>query len=379
MGKDKLRSGESIKKKDVKVNREFIDGADEWTQWAIDGESDTFKMVHIKDAFNGLSHEYYIPDKYDSSKLVRVRACQGEKSAWYFGTYWDKIKNTDGVYESLKHYVAKRMIKELGCLKVEALTFADDTAINSDFSGFRGEDGKCNSVFKNQVLINAGTLVAEKAETEVDLGGYRSDVLYTVGNEKYAIEVVYTHGLWPDEKTGHDFEKMKYYYDKDINVIVVEIGDLSIEDIVNGKFTGKWRLSNYARKCLKTLWHICDHSFVKDSNNHNAKYNIPKDGYVACVRKGNVSVAACEECRKKSWEKGEPFVFMDAERNDVNMDKYFYEEMKSLCVHCLEEGAKQFRRADSLNVGAVLNNFNIRLGFSLGYFDKKLTEYKEKC
>ena len=380
---------ERKKRKDVKVTRDYIEPKNYCTSYAFDKTLERY--VHVREAFNGSSHGYvvYTPE----GEEIPVGAYQGKKYGWHFRALnsLDRRK-VNGIGAGVKHELAVEIIKRTRSLRVNPLTFASDTAINYDFEGFK------RPVYANQNLYNKCTLIADEVRVDssiIEFGvKYRPDVLFIINNEYYAIEVIDTHGLFPELDDDESLLKMQAYFKNHINVIVVRITDMDADDIYDGKFTGEWYLSNYAQRCFKSLYSLCKHSYVKDADGYIVD-NI-NDGYEVCNcyktkdsngSYGGITVALCKECQKAIGTMY--FAFKDRDRSeseviddDGNKKVYFYPYFKTrknsgnLCIHCFKLGeSKEFRSNKPLTLPNVVANFHTSFGHAVQEFDKRYKLY----
>lgn len=393
--KEHVKDKEQVKEKELvaekvvdrDVRREFIPLAKEGKNsklWAYDAH--TNEPVHISEAFNGISHDYYV--KSDTGEKVKVVAYQGEQLGWHFGAFepgdkHDFTKCNNGI----KHDRTVQTIVKLGCLRVKPLTFASDAAMNWDFTGFD------RPIYTNCHLYEECTVVADKVRSELAMTlqdfpfpeNYKPDIIFDIGDKIYAIEVIDKHPLFPKiQNTDKDLAKMKYYFDNNIDVIAVNITHLSMEDIESGNFYGEWYLSSYARQCMEILYSMCKHSYVKnDLGNNVQNFNA---GTIVCncygAKSTNVSTEHCRNCQNSS--QNVLYAFRDKDRKLGDEKDYFYQykgdkyNTGNLCVHCFKFDAfNKFRTRDKWTLPNFLQLFKTTFGHRADLFNERFKAYKE--
>ena len=372
--------------KDRAVKRKYIpiksEDANKHILYATDAE--TGRLVHISKAFNGNSHHYYVEE---GNIKADVMAYQGEELGWHYKLVNEddrKRINIENWNSGLKHKKAVEIIAKLGCIKVGALTFASDIALTTDFVGFERD------VYLNTYLYEPCTLIADKVNAETMDGPYRPDVMFYVGDKKYAIEVIDTHGLWPHQKDG--LAKVQYYYDNDIDIIAVYINNLTLDDVMDGKFVGKWYLSSYARRCMETLYFMCKHSYAKDAfgqivDNFDDCTTVCNCQQILASAKeyniidgnNNIDKLTCKRCQENS--RGLYFAFRDSDRLPGEHKRYFYDYIPTksnsgnMCIHCFKyKDFKKFRCGGDLTLANYITRFKTEFGHNYSEFDRIFKE-----
>lgn len=357
------------KTSDIVVRRPYIPAKKDEEVLEVAFDEETGKAVHIKDAFNGASHNYYVnaPD----GKKYKVLAYQGTKLCWHYKL--DKkvsAKKTREITEFNKHNIVAKLIQELGCLRIEPLKIFDDRCLTTDF------DGLDRALYKNCRLYDECTIVTDTpavydSTMKYTSEGYRPDVMFTMNGEEYAIEVIDTYPLYPEINDEQALKKMQFYHERKVNVIVVRVHDLSMEQILRGEFKGQWYRSNYAEFVFENIYNMCMHSFLKE-NGLNVN-NIDKATEVANCWKvrddsKSICIGLCKECMASKLGL---YAFRDRDRIDGDNKTYFFPYRTGHCIHCFKTNTyKLMRTTEYITLAGYLSRFNRSFGLRPDYFNE---------
>lgn len=354
--------------RNVVVRRPYIPVKENEEVLEVAYDAETNKAVHIRNAYNGASHNYYVEGP-DGAKY-KVLAYQGTKMCWHF-KFDKKISNKKSreIAEYNKHNLVAHMIRDLGCLRVEPLRLCDDKCLSVDF------DGLDRGLYKNIILYPECTIVTDTEAMYDSNMKYtdskrRPDVLFTMNGEEYAIEVIDTHPLYPEITDDDALKKMQFYQERNVNVIVVRINDLTIEQILAGEFKGQWYRSNYAQMVFDKIYYMCQHSFMKD---HGIKVNNIEQASEVCncwrtKAEGNIDITDCKQCM--SSNRG-MYAFRDRDRINDDTKTYFFPYRNGHCIHCFKTNHfKLMRTTEYLTLANYIASFRKPFGFRAEYFNE---------
>lgn len=203
--------------------------------------------------------------------------------------------------ESPEHRRAKQLIYEMGMLKVNDLHIYDDISLITDYYGFDKESFTSRFGKEAGVLIPGGTLVFEEVYMEDSLkdrlciqsDDMIPDILGIIGNQHYAIEVVYKHDLSLADEAGRN--KVAEYFYRNFNVIRIYVNNL--EQINSGDIVGEWYMSQYAQECRRKIWAVTFPGLIKDASKTTKVCDYRTDRKVQCYRTKLESASSSTEAQ----------------------------------------------------------------------------------